>query len=268
MSAALIKHAALRISASGEPEQLSESLAEESAIALLFNGVPFAVMMATPTDLHDYAVGFALSEQIIGAADELELIDVIERESGLALHLGIPSGRFERLQRHRRLIGASGCGLCGAETLAQAIRTPQRLESAERLDRSDLNRSMGQLAEQQPLNRQCGSLHAAAVLTESGLVIREDVGRHNAVDKVIGALARNSQDARAVLVTSRASYELVHKVATAQIPILAAVSAPTAHAVRLAAECGLTLVAYAREGRMTIYSEAQRIAMADQTLTQ
>ncbi len=258
MSGALAQHDALRVSADADEERVSESLAEESAIALLFNGVPFAVMMATPADLHDYAVGFALSERIVHSASELELVDVVKREAGLVLHLSIPIKRFAHLEQQRRLIGASGCGLCGAETLDRAIQLPDPVDQQAPIDVAQLMASMAQLAEQQPLNDQCGAMHAAAALTDSELLVREDVGRHNAVDKLIGALARNGERARAVLVTSRASYELVHKVATANIPVLAAVSAPTAHAVRLAAQCRLGLGAFAREGRMTIYSREQQ----------
>lgn len=258
MSGALVQHDALRVSADADEQRVSEALAEETAIALLFNGVPFAVMMATPADLYDYATGFALSERIVQSASELELVDVVEREAGLALHLSIPTKRFAQLEQQRRLIGASGCGLCGAETLEQAIAYPDPLDVQEPIDAARLLTGMTQLTEQQPLNQQCGAMHAAAALTDSGLLVREDVGRHNAVDKVVGALARNGERARAVLVTSRASYELVHKTVIAKIPVLAAVSAPTAHAVRLAAHCRLGLAAFAREGRMTIYSQEQQ----------
>ncbi len=236
-----------------------ECLAEEAAVVLQFNGIPFAVMMATPVDLQDYAVGVALAEGIIGAADELSVVDCVERESGVILHLRIPQARFAALEQRRALIGASGCGLCGVESLDQALRTPAALTTAARLDATAISTAMTELARSQPLNAQCGALHAAAAITEQGLLVREDVGRHNALDKVIGAMARQGLSSPALLVTSRASFELVHKAASARIPILAAVSAPTAQALRLAQATNLTLLGFVRDDRMTCYGGAQRL---------
>lgn len=243
-----------------------ESLAEETPVALLYNGLPHVVMMATPADLHDFAVGFSLSEGIVETADEVEVIDMLQRERGLALHLAIPSARFEALQTRRRtLVGRTGCGLCGAEALEDAVRPVRRVAAAASVTRARLSAAFARLEASQPLNDACGALHAAAALPpaahgasgrSSALLVREDVGRHNALDKVIGALARNGSQAEALLVTSRASYELVHKAAEAGVAVLAAVSAPTAHAVRLAEAAGLTLVGFAREERMTVYAGA------------
>jgi formate dehydrogenase accessory protein FdhD len=163
--------------------------------------------------------------------------------------------RFDALQQRRRhLVGRSGCGLCGTEALEQAIRPVPRVARAEDIDPARLVRALAALDAAQPLNRACGALHAAAALLSEDLVVCEDVGRHNALDKVIGALARRDQRADALLVTSRASYELVHKCASAGVATLAAVSAPTAYAVRLAREAGVTLYAFARNGRMTRYA--------------
>lgn len=255
MSAPLSRHAALRITA-GVAERLEETLAEEVAVALLFNGVPHAVMMCTPADLEDFAVGFALTEGIVEHVAQLQLIDMLPRERGIALHLALDAERFEILQQHRRnLVGRSGCGLCGAEELDQAVRPVRRVSGHATVSAQQLGDAFALLAQQQPLNRECGALHAAAALRRGELLVREDVGRHNALDKVVGALARAGRSADALLVTSRASYELVHKTAQVDIAMLAAVSAPTAYAVRLAHEAGITLVGFAREGRQTRYTD-------------
>lgn len=259
MTEPLSRHPALRLTVETR-ESVEETLAEETPVALLFNGVPHVVMMCTPVDLEDFAFGFALSEGIVESSDELRVVELLQREQGLALHLAIPGPRFEALEgRRRNLVGRSGCGLCGAEALESAVRPVRHVESGTPLTRERLAIAFAQLAERQPLNRQCGALHAAAALVDTGLQVREDVGRHNALDKVIGALARSGQRADALLVTSRASYELVHKCAQAGVAILAAVSAPTAFAVQLAEEAGLTLIGFARDARMTVYAHPQRV---------
>jgi len=237
-----------------------ECLAEETAVALLFNGLPHVVLMATPTDLQDLALGYALSEGIVDSPEEFELVDCLQREGGLALHVAVPQHRFEALQ-HRRgsLLATGGCGLCGAEALDHAIRPVRRVEARESITVSQLLAAFEALAEAQVMNRACGSLHAAAALGADSLLVREDVGRHNAVDKVIGACAARATGPLAVLVTSRGSFELVHKVAAAGVGVLASVSAPTAHAVRLAEQAGLTLVGFARDERLTVYSQGWRL---------
>lgn len=239
----------------GRETQVEESLAEETPVALLFNGVSHAVMMATPADLEDFAVGFALTEGIVERADDLQVIELLQRERGLVLHLAIPGACFEALgSRRRSLTGRSGCGLCGAETLEQAIAPVRHVVARPAVTPERLSRALAALANQQILNRECGGLHAAAALSGDDLLVREDVGRHNALDKVVGAMARAGRETEALLLTSRASYELVHKAAAANIATLAAMSAPTAFAVRLAGEAGLALYAFAREGRMTRYA--------------
>lgn len=236
---------------------LRETLAEETPVALLYNGVPHVVMMATPADLTDFALGFSLSEGIVGTADELEVVDVLPRERGVAMHLSVPSARFEALQARRRaLVGRSGCGLCGAEALDSAIAPVRAVAGGTSLGRQAVSAAFARLAGAQPWNAECGALHAAAALGPDRWLVREDVGRHNALDKAIGAASREAWRPEALLVTSRASYELVHKCAQAGVPLLAAVSAPTALAVRLAREAGLTLVAFARGERMTVYAGA------------
>ena len=184
----------------------------------------------------------------------------LRRDNGLAVHLSIPAERFEALQERRRnQVSSGGCGLCGAEALDSAIRPVRKVEADTRLTIEALHSAFEALAAAQTLNRECGGLHAAAAVIGENLLVREDVGRHNALDKAIGAVARAGATANALLVTSRGSYELVHKTAEAGVGILAAVSAPTAYAVRLAEAAGITLIGFARSGRLTVYSHTWRV---------
>jgi FdhD protein len=250
----LVEHAAVRLDGT-IATPVRETLAEETPVALLFNGVPHVVMMATPSDLEDFAFGFSLTEGIVEGPQELRFIECLPRERGLALHLAIPGARFEALEaRRRNLVGRSGCGLCGAEALDAAIRPVPRITPRTAVAPARLSRALLDLGSAQPMNRACGALHATAALIGDELLVREDVGRHNALDKVVGGLARRGAVAEALLVTSRASYELVHKCASVDIPVLVAVSAPTAHAVRLAEAAGMALYGFARESRLTRYT--------------
>jgi formate dehydrogenase accessory protein FdhD len=237
-----------------------ETLAEETPVAMLYNGRPHAVMMATPADLEDFAYGFTVTEDI-AAAGETELVDVLHTADGVSLQMLIPQARCDLLDtRRRNLTGRTGCGLCGAETLADAIRPIRRLAESAPVDPQELLRGFEHLAAAQSLNRRCGAVHAAALLHREGeLLVREDVGRHNAVDKVIGAAGRAAFDADVLLVTSRASYEIVHKAAQAGCSVVAAISAPTALATRLADQAGLTLIGFVRDGRLTVYAGTGRL---------
>jgi formate dehydrogenase accessory protein FdhD len=232
-----------------------ESLAEETPVALLYNGHPHAVMMATPLDLEDFALGFSLTEAIVGRADELRVVDCLETADGISLQMHVPQAAFDALQlRGRSLTGRTGCGLCGSDTLASAIRPVRRVEGLP-ADGARLVASFEAMQARQPLNARTGAVHAAAVVAADGrCFVREDVGRHNAIDKAIGAALRADAVPRELLVTSRASYEVVHKAAAVGIGLVAAISAPTALAVRLAGEAGLTLVGFARDARHTIYA--------------
>jgi FdhD protein len=241
-----------------------DRLAEEVPIALAYHGVPHVVMLATPADLEDFAVGFSLSESLVAERSEIRSIEIAAGPLAIDVHIGIAAQRFAALLRERRnLTGRTGCGLCGAETLEQAIRTPAAVGPGPRVSVTDLHAALAQLEGLQPLNACTGSVHAAAwVLPGMGVqLVREDVGRHNALDKVLGALARTEADRGAgyLLITSRASYEMVMKTATLGISLLVAVSAPTALAVRLAEECGLTLVGFARRDRHVVYTHGQRV---------
>ncbi|MGH8261524.1 MAG: formate dehydrogenase accessory sulfurtransferase FdhD, partial [Steroidobacteraceae bacterium] len=234
-----------------------------------YHGVPHVVMLATPSDLEDLAYGFTLSEELVAGVEEIRSVEVAAPggEAGdpaIEVRIGIAWERFpELLRRRRNLTGRTGCGLCGTETLDAAIRDRSRIASGPRVSAAGLHAAIVQLESLQPLNARTGSVHAAAwVIPGQGIYcVREDVGRHNALDKAIGALvrARVDLDAGYMLVTSRASYEMVQKAATVGIAFLAALSAPTAFAVRHAERSGLTLVAFARRDRHVVYTHAQRI---------
>jgi formate dehydrogenase accessory protein FdhD len=242
---------------------------EETPIALLYNDLSFAVMMATPTDVEDFALGFALCEGIVERVDEFRLVDVVRHAQGIALHAAIPQLRYDALQsRQRTLEGRSGCGLCGISSLDAALRPARRVETALRLKANDIHIGLARVAQAQPLNARSGGAHAAAFIAGDTAVIREDVGRHNAVDKVFGALFSAATTHRIdmpgvgsgfLAVTSRASYEIVHKAANAGIAVIAAMSAPTALAIAHAEDAGVTLIAFARDKRMNVYSAPERI---------
>ncbi len=248
----------------GVVEHASDEVADERAVAFRYHGVSHVVMLATPADLEDLAVGFTLSEAIVAAPDEIRSVGVQVVDDALEVHLDIAPERFASLlQRHRNLTGRTGCGMCGAETLADAIRAPPALGPGLELSSRALQAALATLAERQALNARTGSIHAAAwVVPARGVVlVREDVGRHNALDKVIGALVRGGEDLACgyAIVTSRASYEIVQKAATVGIAAVVAVSAPTAFAIRAARQFGVTLVGFARPDRHVIYANGERM---------
>jgi FdhD protein len=242
------------------------AVAEEVPVGLVYNGRPHAVMLATPTDLEDFAVGFTLAEAIVAAAAEIEGDpQVVRVAEGIELQLVIPEAAAERLDRRtRRLVGRTGCGLCGVEQIAQAVRLPDApVPEGTPVDPTALWRAAAELEERQPVNRTTRAVHAAAFASRDGQLrcVREDVGRHNALDKLIGALARAGEPTAEgfVVVTSRASVEMVQKAATAGVPLLAAVSRPTALAVRVADVTGVTLVGLLRGNSANIYTHARRV---------
>ena len=240
-----------------------DCLAEETPVALIYNGVSHAVMLATAQDLEDFALGFSLSEGIISRADELYSAEVVAQSNGIEVHCDIASERFAQLKERRRtLAGKTGCGLCGAENLAQAMRYPAPLKLRHNFEVASMIRGLQDMQIQQALQRQTGATHASAYVQADGKVVllREDVGRHNALDKLIGALAKTSiEKVGFVITTSRASFEMVQKTASAGVSMLIAVSAPTGLAVRVAEQCGLTLVGFARDSRFVVYSHADHI---------
>lgn len=241
------------------------SLPEEVPVALVYDGTTQAVMMATPADIADFAVGFSLSEGIIDAPDEIEGFETVSQAQGVEARIWLrPDRRAALAARRRHMAGPVGCGLCGIDSLAEAARPLPRVNrSGPLLARTDVLGATEALRACQPLHDQTRATHAAGFLRPGeGIVLsREDVGRHNALDKLIGALARQGFDpgAGAFVMTSRLSMELVQKCALAGCPCLIAVSAPTAHAVRLAEGAGITLAAFARAGGFDVYSHPERI---------
>jgi FdhD protein len=240
-------------------------LAQEVPIAFEYNGISHAVMLATPADLEDFALGFSFSEGIAQPA-QLRAVDVHESAAGITLAIEIAAEAFAQLKvRRRTLAGRTGCGICGTESLGQVLRPlPDLSAVALRVAASALAHAHAGLAAVQPLQRATGAAHVAAWCAIDGAIVlaREDVGRHNALDKLIGALARAHIDPRAgfALVTSRASVEMVQKSATAGIAMLAAVSAPTALAVRVAGSCGQTLIGFARGAAFSVYTRPDRLS--------
>lgn len=239
-------------------------IAEEAPVALMYNGEPHVVMLATPLDLEDFALGFSLTENIVADRREVSSIRVYQRSEGIEVRLRIPEVRCETAaDKGRNLTGRTGCGLCGARTLQQAMRRPPPVGRGAQVSSLELAKALTELRDHQRLNRLTGAIHAAAwaVPGQGIALVREDVGRHNALDKLIGALAKKDTDFGSgfVVVTSRASYEMVQKCASVGISFMAAISAPTGLAVRLAEETGLTLIGFARDESHVVYAHPQRL---------
>lgn len=247
----------------GDWRQDSDEVVTETPVALVYNGVSHVVMMATPANLEELALGFSLSEGILEHPQQLLDYELQERANGLELAMTISGERFALLkQRRRNLTGRTGCGLCGLESLDQAVPPPSAISSDCQLSHEALDRAVIGLGQRQSLKRLTGGVHGAAWCTPAGEIelLREDVGRHNALDKLLGALNSNEHSVPGfVLVTSRASYEMVAKTASCNIPILAAVSAPTSLAISQAEQAGITLAGFVQPGRHVIYSHPQRI---------
>jgi len=244
-----------------------DAVAEEIPVAFVYNGRPHAVMMATPMDLEDFALGFSLSEAIVGASAECEKVEIAPALAGIELRITIPLLRAAAIEgRARELTGRTGCGLCGVQTLDAAVRHPSPVVGKTRIGAAALQRALAGLAGHQTINAATGAVHAAAWAQSDGsiAVLREDVGRHNALDKLIGAMVRARIDPcdGFLVVTSRASYEMVMKAATAGIGVLAAISAPTALAIALAQETNLCLIGFARADGYSVYTFPQRIIAA------
>jgi FdhD protein len=248
----------------GATTHTTDQVAEEVPIAIVFHNVPHVVMLATPANFEDFAVGFTLSEGLVAHPDEIREVEVTQGAEAVDVRVTVVWERFtELLHRRRNLTGRTGCGLCGAETADDAIREVAKVGPGTNVTTQDLHAAIEQLGSLQPINSRTGSVHAAAwVIPGKGIqLVREDVGRHNALDKAIGALVRSKADLAEgyMLITSRASFEMVQKCATVGISFLAALSAPTAFAVRLAQKSGLTLVAFARRDRHVVYANPERL---------
>lgn len=255
---------AVRRCADDRVEDGWDFVAEEVPVALEYNGISHAVMLASPQHLEDFAIGFTLTEGIVRQRSEIYECEVLKEPSGMRVAIRIANERFAGLKERRRsLAGRTGCGLCGTESLAHAVRMPAAVTSEVAFASATLHSALQRMQEQQFLQQKTGAVHAAAWVSPSGEIglVREDVGRHNALDKLIGALAALDADASqgAIIVTSRASYEMVQKAASAGVGLMAAISAPTALAVRLAQQCNMTLIGFARENRHVIYTHPHRI---------
>ncbi|TWH97932.1 FdhD protein [Bradyrhizobium daqingense] len=254
----------------GETRSSSRLVAEETAIALTYNGSTHAVMMGTPGDLEDFGIGFSLTEAIVERASEIRSIELVPNDLGVEVRMWLDGDRAASLAARRRAIsGPVGCGLCGIESLEQACRAPSQVAGPSvAFHARDLLGAMQALSPLQVLNRQTRSVHAAAFWhPRSGIgLVREDVGRHNALDKLAGAMAREGRSAGdgAVLLTSRVSVEMVQKAAMIGAPVLVAVSAPTALAIRTAEEAGITLLAIARDDGYGVFTHVRRVLLPEE----
>lgn len=237
---------------------------EETPVAFVYDGGAEAVMLATPADLEDFAVGFSMNEAIIGSADEILELEIVRQDLGVELRIWLAPARGEALVRgRRRRAGPTGCGLCGVESLADALPPPPVVASGFTIAAGRIVEAMASLAPLQKLNLKTRAVHAAAFFTptEGVVAIREDVGRHNALDKLAGALARAGRSAAdgVILMTSRVSVELVQKAAAMGAPVLAAVSAPTALALRTAEAAGICVVGIVRDDGLEVFTHAGRL---------
>jgi FdhD protein len=264
-----VRQAARRL-VGGRAEAIEEDVAEEVAVALVYNGVSHAVMMATPCDLEDFARGFSLSERIVERPSEIFDIEVATVGIGIEVRLRIAGARMAALQERRRsMAGRTGCGLCGVESLEAALRPTATVAAPIAVSAAAIQRAMAGLPAHQPINQVNGATHAAGWADASGalVAVREDVGRHNALDKLVGALAERGALARRegteaggfVVVTSRCSYEMVQKAAAAGASAIAAVSAPTSLAIETARAANVALAAFVRGERLTVYALPERI---------
>jgi FdhD protein len=242
---------------------------EETPVAFSYAGTTHAVMMASPADFEDFALGFSLTEGVISSPEEIEAIEVEDHGAGIDIQIRLKDSANTRFEaRRRRLAGPVGCGLCGIESIEEAMRSVDAVGASKlTLDAGDIVRSVKLLSKVQPLHAETGAVHAAGFfLPAKGLMgeivmVREDVGRHNALDKLAGALARTGIDggSGAVVITSRVSVEMVQKTAAIGSPFIIAVSAPTALAIRTADEAGMTLVALVRGDEFDIFTHPDRI---------
>ncbi len=249
----------------GSASSGSRSIPEETAVAVTYNGGTYAVMMTTPQDLEDFALGFSLSEGVINSAADIDSLDIVHIDDGVELRMWLGQPRADRLQeRRRRMAGPTGCGLCGIESIAEAMRPTATIGHGKRFSPQQIMVAMESLPSRQRLNIETRAVHAAAFWNITGgiVALREDVGRHNALDKLSGALARASIVASEgiVLLTSRVSVEMVQKTAAIGAPVMVSVSAPTALAVRMADAAGITLAAIARADGFEVFTHPCRIS--------
>lgn len=245
-----------------------ECIAEETPIAMVFNGISHVVMMATPDNLEDFAKGFSISENIVSDVEEIYSIEVNRTDVGIEIDINISNEAFNKLKDKRRnLIGRTGCGLCGAESLNQVFNHHNSIQAITQqsvFSAKNISLALDKLSKHQIIQQQTGATHAAALCNQDGkiLFVREDVGRHNALDKLIGAFYNHDSlniKNPFIIISSRASYEMIQKAATLKVALVVAISAPTALAVRLANNLGITLLGFARGKNYNIYTHKERI---------
>ncbi|HWL04622.1 MAG TPA: formate dehydrogenase accessory sulfurtransferase FdhD [Xanthobacteraceae bacterium] len=268
LPAAAVRAARAAFRAAGV-EAGERAVPEETAVSLTYNGGSHAVMMATPQDLEDFAIGFSLHEGVVGDLAEIERLEIIPESLGVEVRMWLNDARAARLsERRRHIAGPTGCGLCGIDSLDEAMRAPAAVSAPDlRLGAGDVMAALAAIGPHQHLGRETRAVHAAGFWSPvAGLVaLREDVGRHNALDKLGGALARGGVDVRSeagagiVVLTSRVSVEMVQKTAAIGAPVIVAVSAPTALAIRTAEAAGITLIGIARDDGFEVFTHAQRI---------
>jgi FdhD protein len=245
----------------------TRAIPEETALALTYNGGTYAVMMGTPRDLEDFAVGFTLSEGIVQSREEISSLEIVDLDDGIELRMWLADEKAARLgERRRHIAGPTGCGLCGIDSIAEAVRPAAIVGKGRSFVPRELMMAMAAVPPLQSINVETRAVHAAAFWTPAASIValREDVGRHNALDKLAGALALTGISASEgmVLLTSRVSVEMVQKTAAIGAPVMVAVSAPTALAVKMAEAAGITLVAVARSDGFEIFTHPDRIAPA------
>jgi len=262
--AAAIYTADRQIWRDGSLSEGTRLIPEETALALTYNGGTYAVMMGTPQNLRDFAIGFSLSEGIIQSRDEIDSLDIVELDDGIELRMWLASSKAVLLsERRRHIAGPTGCGICGIDSIAEAFRPAAIVPKGHSFSPREVMAAMASIAPLQQINIETRAVHAAAFWTPArGIVsLREDVGRHNALDKLAGALAQAkvSTSEGMVLLTSRVSVEMVQKTAAIGAPLMVAVSAPTALAVRMADAAGITLAAVARADGFEVFTHPERI---------
>lgn len=250
----------------GKLHEGAEQIVEETPVVLVYNGIPHVVMMATPADLEDFVLGFSLTEELIRTDADLTDIRIVRYGQGIEVQATVPPACEAVIaSRSRRLTGRTGCGVCGTDSIEAVLKTLHAVPAGGAITPVAIAAALKAITGRQPLNTAAGTVHAAAWARRDGTIelVREDVGRHNALDKLVGALRARGVDPTEgfVVVTSRASFEMVQKTTILGAPLLAAISGPTGLAVRVAEQAGLTLVGFARGDRLTVYTRPDRLAL-------
>jgi FdhD protein len=248
----------------GTVEERTEPVVEETPVAVVYNGVPHVVMMATPIDLEDFVLGFSLTEELIRTPADLLSLEIVRYSQGIEIQVTVsPECDAVIAGRTRRLTGRTGCGICGSDSIAVVLKELRQVPAGTPVRPASIQTALEALTERQALNAATGAVHAAAWASANGSIelVREDVGRHNALDKLIGAAVKKGVDPATgfVVVTSRASFEMVQKAMILGAPLLAAISGPTGLAVRVAEQSGMTLVGFARKDKLTVYTHPDRV---------